>query len=66
MIRKEDTKESIFDKANIAATTAMQSVVDLANRTGTPVIVYRDGKIERIEPKLLQDIAVTDKTNEEH
>lgn len=66
MIRKEDGKESIFDKANTAATTAMQSVVDLASRTSTPVIVYRDGKIERIEPKLLQDTDVTDKTNEEH
>jgi hypothetical protein len=65
MIRKEDTKESIFDKANSAATNAMQSVVDLASRTSTPVIVYRDGKIVRIEPKLLQKPAAPEVKNED-
>jgi len=56
MIQKDPKEQSLFDKANAAATNAMQSVVDLASQTRTPVIVFRNGKIERIEPDLLQGL----------
>lgn len=53
MIRGELEEVEIFDKANAAAKAAMKSVVDLANQTGTPVIVFRNGQIERLSPAAL-------------
>lgn len=55
MIQKDPREQSLFDKANAAAENAMQSVVDLANQTSTPVIVFRNGRIERVEPDLLRE-----------
>jgi len=60
MIQQQPEEKTLFDKANDAAKNAMQSVVDLASRTRTPVIVFRNGKIERIEPDLLQGIPAGD------
>lgn len=68
MIQKDSGEQSLFDKANDAAKHAMQSVVDLAARTRTPVIVFRNGRIEHIEPDLLKelphDTSVSDQRNE--
>lgn len=58
MIRKEAQGLTLFDKANAAAKAAMQSVVDLATRTSTPVIVFRNGKIERLSPTAMADQTV--------
>lgn len=61
MLRQESNEPSLFDKATTAAKAAMGSVVDLANRTRTPIIVYRDGKIEHISAtELQQDEADSD------
>jgi hypothetical protein len=55
MIRGELKELSLFDKANAAAKAAMRSVVDLASRTSTPVIVFRNGQIERLSPAAIVD-----------
>ncbi len=55
MIRGEPKELTLFDKANAAAKSAMQSVVDLASRTSTPIIVFRNGEIERIAPEAIAD-----------
>jgi len=55
MIRKESKEPTLFDKANAAAKAAMHSVTDLARRTNTPVIIYRNGKIERLLPNSLAE-----------
>lgn len=55
MIRGEPKELTLFDKANAAAKAAMQSVVDLASRTSTPVIVFRNGQIERLSPAAMVD-----------
>ena len=54
MIQKTPKEQTLFDKANDAARTAMQSVVDVATRTNTPVLIFQDGKIKRLEPGQLQ------------
>lgn len=61
MIREEPDAGTIFDKANAAAKAAMQSVVELASRTSTPVIVFRNGQIERLSPGTL----AVSRTNED-
>lgn len=60
MIIGEPKEPTLFDKANAAAKSAMQSVVDLASRTSTPVIVFRNGQIERIAPEAISDQPVRD------
>lgn len=55
MIREEPKEPTLFDKANTAAKAAMHSVAELARRTSTPVIVYRNGKIERLLPNTLAE-----------
>jgi len=55
MIRGEPKEQTLFDKANAAAKAAMQSVVELASRTSTPVIIFRNGQIERIAPEAIAD-----------
>lgn len=39
-----------FDKARAAARETVQSIVEIARRTNTPIIIYRNGQIERISP----------------
>lgn len=62
MIRGEPKEDTLFDKANAAAKAAMQSVVDLASRTNTPVIVFRNGQIERIAPEAIVDYQVREES----
>ncbi|TWU09960.1 hypothetical protein [Allorhodopirellula heiligendammensis] len=62
MIRGEPKEDTLFDKANAAAIAAMQSVVDLASRTNTPVIVFRNGQIERIAPEAIVDYHVREES----
>lgn len=54
MIQQQSKEQTLFDKANDAARTAMQSVVDVATRTNTPVLIFQDGIIKRVEPGQLQ------------
>lgn len=42
---------SVFEKANAAARALVPSVVELAKRTQTSIIVFRNGQIERIAPE---------------
>ena len=55
MIGGEPKELNLFDKANAAAKAAMQSVVELATRTNTPIVVFRNGQIERIAPEVIAD-----------
>jgi hypothetical protein len=41
---------SNFEKANAAARDMVQPILEIARRTHTPVIIYRNGKIERLSP----------------
>ncbi len=54
MIQQHSKEQTLFDKANDAAKVAMQSVVDVAARTNTPVLIFQDGTIKRVEPDQLQ------------
>ena len=58
MAKQESRERRLFDGANAAAKDAMGSVVELARRTRTPVIICRNGVIERIAPEAiaLQDV----------
>ena len=58
MANRESRERRLFDSANAAAKDAMGSVVELARRTRTSVIIYRNGVIERIAPETitLQDV----------
>lgn len=49
MIRNQDFM-TVGDKVAAAAKTAMQTVIDTARRTGTKIIVMRDGRIEHLSP----------------
>lgn len=60
MLNEKPETPTLFDKANAAAKSAMQSVVDLASRTSTPVIVFRNGQIERIAPEAIAEQSVRD------
>ena len=63
MISPESKEQSLFDRANAASKDAMQSVVELARRTRTPVIVFRNGVIERIAPEMIADQDVSTRTD---
>lgn len=54
MIQQPSPEPSIFDKANAAAQESLTSIVELARRTQTPVILYRDGQIVRLSADELQ------------
>jgi hypothetical protein len=45
---------SILDKAVMAAQESVHSILELARRTHTPVIVYQNGQIERLSPEAFQ------------
>lgn len=45
-----DKVVSILDKAILAARDSMHSVLETARRTNTPVIIYRNGRIEHHSP----------------
>ena len=51
MIKSTLNDASVFEKANAAARALVPSVVELAKRTQTLVIVFRNGQIERIAPE---------------
>lgn len=46
-----------FDKVAAAAKSAMKSVVETARRTGTKVIVMRNGQIEHLSPEELPELS---------
>ena len=54
MIQQPSPEPSIFDKANAAAQESLTSIVELARRTQTPIILYRDGQIVRLSADELQ------------
>lgn len=58
MANQESRERRLFDGANAAAKDAMGSVVELARRTRTSVIICRNGVIERVPPEAiaLQDV----------
>jgi hypothetical protein len=61
MANQESRERRLFNGANAAAKDAMGSVVELARRTRTSVIICRNGVIERIAP---ETIALQDVTTE--
>jgi argonaute-like protein implicated in RNA metabolism and viral defense len=55
MIRNRDSM-TVGDKVAAAAKSAMRSVVETARRTGTKIIVMRDGKIVHLSPDQLSEL----------
>ena len=51
MINQMPDELTVFEKANSAARVSVQSVLELAQRTHTSVIVFRNGRIERVAPE---------------
>lgn len=41
--------------ADAAFLQAAKKVIDLAEQTGTPVVVWEDGKIAKIDPKVMRE-----------
>jgi hypothetical protein len=48
MIRRDDKRRGLLSKADAAFRQASLKVIQRARQTGTPVIVWKDGRIERI------------------
>lgn len=60
---------SVFEKANAAARALVPSVVELAKRTQTSIIVFRNGQIERIAPQAFTMVVESNEdttTGDEH
>lgn len=57
MRNSNDTPQELPEKAEMrklaeaAMLHAMRDVADLAERTGTPVIVWEDGRVKRLTPQ---------------
>ena len=51
MIDQPDQNNSFADKANAAFEKAAVAVVERAKATGTPVIIWRDGKTVYLSPE---------------
>ncbi|MEX2121375.1 MAG: hypothetical protein WD847_17410 [Pirellulales bacterium] len=48
MIRRHDKRRTLLSKAEAAFREASLEVIQRARQTGTPVIVWKDGRIERL------------------
>ncbi|MEX0712113.1 MAG: hypothetical protein WD278_07165 [Pirellulales bacterium] len=48
MIRRHDNVRELLSKAEAAFRQASLKVIQRARQTGTPVIVWKDGRIERL------------------
>ena len=48
MSRRKGKKSSLTAKAEAAFKQAARKVVEVAKQTGTPIIVWRDGRIVKI------------------
>jgi murein DD-endopeptidase MepM/ murein hydrolase activator NlpD len=53
MTKKQFDRETQL--ANAAFLQAAKKVIDLAEQTGTPVVVWEDGKIAKIDPKVMRE-----------
>jgi hypothetical protein len=50
MVDQMESELTIFEKAKAAARDMVQPILEIARRTHTPIIIYRNGKIERLSP----------------
>lgn len=50
MVDEPNGESTIFEMARAAARDCVDSILEIARRTNTPVIVYRNGKIEHLSP----------------
>ena len=50
MVDLPESDPTIFELANAAFRDCADSILEIARRTNTPVIVYRNGKIEHLSP----------------
>lgn len=51
---KRPTDKGLTRLANAAFRQAAQKVLELAERTGTPVIIYVDGEVKAVDPRTLK------------
>lgn len=52
--KKKKAEPSIGKLADAAFRRAAETVIEVAERTGTPVIVWRDGEMKRLDPRKLR------------
>lgn len=50
MTENHQDNESLTDKANAAFRKVATKVVEIARQTGTPVIVWKDGRVQEVSP----------------
>jgi len=62
----EHVVPSVTDLATAAFEEAAQDVIRRAIETNTPVIVYQDGQIVKLDPRTPQPIASNPTTDEGH
>jgi hypothetical protein len=55
---------SLIAKIEAAFRQAARKVVRVAKQTGTPVIIWKDGRVCEIPCELLEEVLTTDKTAE--
>jgi hypothetical protein len=51
---KKPTKDRLTNLADAAFRQAAKKVIKRAEQSGTPVIVWEDGKIKKVDPRDLQ------------
>ena len=59
-MKKKRSEPSMAELANAAFMEAAESVIKLAEDTGTPVIIWKNGKIAKVKP---QDLRKSRKAN---
>jgi hypothetical protein len=50
-MKKKATEQSMRQLADAAFKQAAKKVIEIAERTGTPVIIWEDGMVKRVEPR---------------
>jgi isopentenyl diphosphate isomerase/L-lactate dehydrogenase-like FMN-dependent dehydrogenase len=51
---KKPAESDLMKLANAAFRQAARKVIELAKQTGTPVIVWEDGEIKRLDPRKIR------------
>lgn len=61
MTEKHKDNGSLTDKANAAFRKVATKVVEIARQTGTPVIVWKNGRVQEVSPDEIAEQRRADK-----
>ena len=53
-MKKKAAEPSMRKLADAAFRQAAKKVIELAERTGTPVIIWEDGMVKRVQPRKMK------------